>query len=65
MSHHESLISSLLISSQRTWDDRLVLGIFVSSLVAGSAAAVDGTLHEGDEILEVNAQSLIGVTREG
>lgn len=51
--------------AKRTWDDRLVLGIFVSSLVPGSAAAVDGTLREGDEILEVNGHSLIGVSREG
>jgi len=51
--------------AKRTWDDRLVIGIFVSSLVAGSAAATDGTLREGDEILEVNGHSLIGVSREG
>lgn len=51
--------------AKRTWDDRLVLGIFVSSLVPDSAAAVEGTLREGDEILEVNGHSLIGVSREG
>jgi afadin len=50
--------------AKRTWDDRLVLGIFVSSLVANAAAAVDGTLSEGDEILEVQGHSLIGVSRE-
>ncbi len=51
--------------AKRTRDGRLVLGIFVSSLVPGSAADVDGTLHEGDEVLEVNGHSLIGVSREG
>lgn len=51
--------------AKRTWDDRLVLGIFVSSLVPNSAAATDGSLREGDEILEVNGHSLIGVSREG
>ena len=51
--------------AKRTRDGRLVLGIFVSSLVPGSAADVDGTLREGDEILEVNGHSLIGVSREG
>lgn len=33
--------------AKRTWDDRLVLGIFVSSLVPNSAAATDGHLREG------------------
>eukprot|EP00039_Didymoeca_costata_P029334 m.24212 g.24212 ORF g.24212 m.24212 type:complete len:678 (+) comp7586_c0_seq1:249-2282(+) len=51
--------------AKRTWDDRLILGIFVSSLVPNSAAAMEGTLREGDEILEVNGHSLIGVSREG
>ncbi|EGD74975.1 hypothetical protein PTSG_12550 [Salpingoeca rosetta] len=51
--------------AKRTRDGRLVLGIFVSSLVPGSAADVDGTLRDGDEILEVNGHSLIGVNREG
>lgn len=51
--------------AKRTWDDRLVLGIFVSSLVPESAAALDASLREGDEILEVNGHSLIGVSREG
>jgi hypothetical protein len=51
--------------AKRTWDERLILGIFVSSLVPGSAAQQDGNLREGDEILEVNGHSLIGVSREG
>lgn len=55
----------LTLAFQRTWDNRLVLGIFVSSLVPGSAAATEGSLREGDEILEVNGHSLIGVSREG
>jgi len=50
--------------AKRTWDDRLVLGIFVSSLVPNAAAAEDGSLHVGDEILEVQGHSLIGVSRE-
>ena len=52
-----------LSGAKRTWDDRLILGIFVSSLVQNSAAAMEGTLREGDEILEVNGHSLIGVSR--
>lgn len=51
--------------AKRTWDNRLVLGIFVSKIMDNSAAAIDGTLREGDEILEVNGHSLIGVSREG
>jgi hypothetical protein len=54
-----------LSGAKRTWDDRLILGIFVSSLVQNSAASVEGTLREGDEILEVDSDSLIGVSREG
>eukprot|EP00040_Diaphanoeca_grandis_P006100 m.35912 g.35912 ORF g.35912 m.35912 type:complete len:691 (-) comp17226_c0_seq1:363-2435(-) len=54
-----------LSGAKRTWDERLILGIFVSSLVQNSAAATEGTLREGDEILEVNGHSLIGVSREG
>eukprot|EP00054_Salpingoeca_dolichothecata_P027434 m.201367 g.201367 ORF g.201367 m.201367 type:complete len:786 (-) comp25963_c1_seq5:1366-3723(-) len=54
-----------ITGAKRTYDNRLVLGIFVSSLVEESAAAIEGTLREGDEILEVNGQSLIGVNREG
>jgi afadin len=50
--------------AKRTWDDRLILGIFVSSLVEGAAASADGRLREGDEILEVQGHSLIGVSRE-
>ncbi|EDQ86905.1 uncharacterized protein MONBRDRAFT_27690 [Monosiga brevicollis MX1] len=51
--------------AKRTRDGKFVLGIFVTSLVPGSAADVDGTLRDGDEILEVNGHSLIGVSREG
>jgi len=54
-----------LSGAKRTWDERLILGIFVSSLVQNSAAVTEGTLREGDEILEVNGHSLIGVSREG
>jgi C-terminal processing protease CtpA/Prc len=44
----------------------LILGIFVSSLLPGSAATEPGCeVREGDEILEVNGHSLIGVVREG
>eukprot|EP00050_Salpingoeca_kvevrii_P006496 m.289784 g.289784 ORF g.289784 m.289784 type:complete len:705 (-) comp12189_c0_seq1:223-2337(-) len=50
--------------AKRVTGNRLILGIFVSSLVTGSAAATEGSLAEGDEILEVNGRSLIGVTRE-
>eukprot|EP00041_Stephanoeca_diplocostata_P034521 m.1181550 g.1181550 ORF g.1181550 m.1181550 type:complete len:233 (-) comp24535_c0_seq2:3154-3852(-) len=54
-----------LSGAKRTWDDRLIIGIFVKGFIMNSAAATDGTLREGDEILEVNNHSLIGVSREG
>mmetsp|Transcript_4449 Transcript_4449/g.11303 ORF Transcript_4449/g.11303 Transcript_4449/m.11303 type:complete len:676 (+) Transcript_4449:20-2047(+) len=53
-----------LSGARRTQDDRLVLGIFVNSLVQNTAAAIDGTLREGDEILEVDNDSLIGVSKD-
>ena len=41
-----------------------MLGIFVSQLVPGSAADVDGRLREGDEIMEINSHNVIGLDRE-
>jgi hypothetical protein len=54
-----------LAGAKRLWDDSLALGIFVSSRVPGSAADAATALRDGDEILEVNNHSLIGVSREG
>ena len=42
---------------------RAGLGIFVRSVVGGGAAAEDGRLQPGDQLLEVDGVSLIGVTQ--
>ena len=39
------------------------LGIFVRSVTAGGVAAQDGRMRVGDQIIEVNGQSLVGVTQ--
>merc|ERR1719357_2146812 len=39
------------------------LGIFVKSVTPGGVAAKDGRVKEGDQIIEENGQSLVGVTQ--
>merc|ERR1719167_183258 len=39
------------------------LGIFIKSVTPGGVAAKDGRVKEGDQIIEVNGQSLVGVTQ--
>ena len=39
------------------------LSIFVKSVAPGGVAAQDGRVMEGDQVIEVNGQSLVGVTK--
>ncbi|KAK3576959.1 hypothetical protein CHS0354_005964 [Potamilus streckersoni] len=39
-------------------------GIYIKSVVPGGAAALDGRLQAGDQLLEVDGKSLVGLTQE-
>ncbi|CAG4937007.1 unnamed protein product [Colias eurytheme] len=40
------------------------LGIYIKSVVAGGAAAADGRLAAGDQLLSVDGHSLVGISQE-
>ena len=40
------------------------LGIYIKSVVPGGAAAADGRLAAGDQLLSVDGHSLVGITQE-
>ncbi|XP_068630825.1 afadin isoform X2 [Battus philenor] len=40
------------------------LGIYIKSVVSGGAAAADGRLAAGDQLLSVDGHSLVGITQE-
>lgn len=40
------------------------IGIYIKKVVEGSAAARDGRLQPGDQLLSVNGQSLVGISQE-
>uniref|UniRef100_A0A5S6QFF6 Afadin n=1 Tax=Trichuris muris TaxID=70415 RepID=A0A5S6QFF6_TRIMR len=44
--------------------DEQMPGIYVKKVVQGSAAAKDGRLQAGDQLIAVNGQNLVGVTQE-
>lgn len=45
-------------------DGQMSRGIYIKSVVPGGAAALDGRLQAGDQLLEVDGRSLVGLSQE-
>lgn len=53
------------MSEQGRYQDRLLpIGVYVKSVVKDGAAAMDGRLQAGDQLLEVDGNSLLSITQE-
>ncbi len=51
-----------IVAAKGVGKDRL--GIYIKAVVEGGAAAHDGRLQAGDQLLSVDGQSLVGITQE-
>ncbi|XP_029640557.1 afadin isoform X3 [Octopus sinensis] len=55
---------TIVDSHGRTGDGQMSRGIYIKSVVPGGAAALDGRLQAGDQLLEVDGRSLVGLSQE-
>ncbi|XP_034428503.1 partitioning defective 3 homolog isoform X2 [Hippoglossus hippoglossus] len=52
------------VKGNRSKENHADLGIFVKSIINGGAASKDGRLHVNDQLIAVNAESLLGKTNQ-